>query len=292
MVNVRGSIADTYYYVVTGKAEGFVRIEDVSFTSLAIPAGFALYGNQAKYYAGTELSFVIQKNSNIRYIRLRFDDSQTIYPNDIWRIAGVPAKAADIEAKQTAEETTISGMAYYLFSRIINMPGDPKTNYVRTVYVSTSYDGRYWSDESSLTLEVLPTASTPHTHLYSEYYDDSLQKHEYCVYCSPRTEEQLQHDAVNFSEYIKSYAAKQAGKTVFSMEDPAMTVLEEAVKCWSSLWTKGAAAAYDLASFSWSDLIKKMVKGSQDVDKVRKNSVQQAIGRILGQKRRNQALRE
>ncbi len=80
------------------------------------------------------------------------------------------------------------------------------------------------------------------------------------------------------------YSALQARDNLISVTDPVSSLLDSVRQTNGQLTTQAAAYAYDLATFSWSDIVKKVYPGSKDVDQIKKNSVQSAISRILGRK--------
>lgn len=280
-VQVRGTVADTYYYVMADGREGFIKVEDATATDFTAPEGFTLRNEESQIRAGDIASFAIQYSEKTRYIRLRYDNNTAIYENDYWRTEEAPATIPDCAVTQIVEKNSTNGNIRYLFSRLISTPGKQENDYTRSIHASVSYDGRYWSEESAISVRVLPTADTPHSHLFADYYDSELNKHTYCVFCEPRTDDQLLEDSRNFARYIKNYAAQLAAENIFSIIDPTSQLLQIMRESNASLIKQAAQLAYNLASFSWSDAVKQFIPGSDAVDTVKKNCVQSAISRIL-----------
>lgn len=122
------------------------------------------------------------------------------------------------------------------------------------------------------------TEQIAHSHQYSSYCDDNLVVHQYCVICEPRTAEQLETDLFNMHRYL---AQQNASEKAVSLDDPATLLIRSIAEQNDQALMKVAAYAFKLATFQWSDVVKKIIPGSTEVDNIRRKSIQKAVSGVL-----------
>ena len=120
-----------------------------------------------------------------------------------------------------------------------------------------------------------------HEHQYGVYYDDNLEPHEFCVICSPRTEEEKKKDEENILKLLKKQKARLTAERVTSLDDGAAILLSGIKEKNEKWYMQVAAYTYKGLTFQWTDVAKKAWLGTESSNRVREMSLQYAIASML-----------
>ncbi len=149
-----------------------------------------------------------------------------------------------------------------------------------TAYAQGPDGKKVHSEQWRVTVFSNNPSDVPHEHQYEVFYDKDLNEHTYCVYCEPRTEAQKEQDRINAARFHALEAA-QAASDGFLLNDRASQLLFDLVKVHLDPLYSMGSDMFLLGSFSWVDLIKTKIPGSEEVNRIRKAAIQDTVQEIM-----------